>query len=258
MVCLLLVLSALFQAPAPPADRYDDVSALVVGSPATVIELDLGKLKGEPRQLAWSPDKSSLYIQTADGNPPSLKLHHYVLTIAAAARPDAIQTIGAPPDWAASYWSIKSDRSAPGIPSLEIDVEQKIENMKYGTGSAGAAERSGGGNVNSAGNLEAAAQQMDNNVVRLTLLGETVSEFVNAQPIPGLLFGWGPEKSGTIAYIAADGGRLMLLDQHKHHQSVAGTKEALLPAWSLDGTQLAWLQKSGRRKYAVMSAAVGR
>jgi hypothetical protein len=44
-------------------------------------------------------------------------------------------------------------------------------------------------------------------------------------------------------------GLLILLDQHKHKQVVPGVKNARLPAWSTDGARLAWVQKSGRRKY---------
>lgn len=29
--------------------------------------------------------------------------------------------------WAGAYWSFKSDRTAPGVPALVIDVEQKLE-----------------------------------------------------------------------------------------------------------------------------------
>ena len=48
----------------------------------------------------------------------------------------------------------------------------------------------------------------------------------------------------------------MLLDQHKHKQTVSGVKDALLPAWSIDGTRLAWVQKGGRRTYNLVWATV--
>jgi len=46
----------------------------------------------------------------------------------------------------------------------------------------------------------------------------------------------------------------MLLDRDKHKQTVSCIKDALLPAWSTDGTRLAWVQKAGRKKY---NAALG-
>jgi hypothetical protein len=33
----------------------------------------------------------------------------------------------------------------------------------------------------------------------------------------------------------------LLLDQHKHKQTVQGVKDGLLPAWSTDGARLAWV-----------------
>jgi hypothetical protein len=70
------------------------------------------------------------------------------------------------------------------------------------------------------------------------------------------MFGWGPLGSGTIVYTDREAGHLMLLDQHKHKQTVSGVKDALLPAWSIDGTRLAWVQKAGRKKYTLQWAAV--
>jgi len=234
-----------------------DVSALKVGAPTIVAELDLGKLKGELRQVGWSSDGSELYVETVEGKPPSEKLHHFTIPLAGGV-PTPLE---AQPDWANSYWAFKSDRFAPGIGSLFIDVDQKYETMKFGTGSAGAADRTsdpaGGNNVNVASNVEKAAESQKIHVVRLTLVGETVSEFWNETPIPGLMFGWGPARSGAIAFTDRD-GRLFLFDQKKHKQSVAGAKDALLPAWTMDGSRLAWAQKSGRKKYTLVYATVSR
>jgi hypothetical protein len=232
------------------------VSALKIGAPIAVAELDLRKLKGNLRRIAWSPDAGTVYIQTADGNPQSPKLRHYQVAVEGGT----ILDIDAEPDWAEQYWSFKSDRAAPGIGSLMIDVEQKFETVKIGTGSAGAADggdRAGGGTVMSSNNVDREAQRQQQVVVRLKLLDEPVSEFVNERPIPGLMFGWGPEKSGAIAYTDRD-GRLILFDQQRHRRTVGGARDALLPAWTMDGARLAWAQKTGRRKYALMYATVGR
>jgi hypothetical protein len=146
MQWLALVLSVLFQASTTPPSAYD-ISTLKVGRPLTVAELDLGKLKGDLRRVSWSSDGLKLYIQTADGNPESPHLHHYWIP----ADGGTVLPLEAEPDWAQQYWSYKSDRSAPGIPSLMIDVEQKLETIKAGTGPAGALDRTasprGGGNV---------------------------------------------------------------------------------------------------------------
>ena len=226
-----------------------DVSTITVGPATTVAELDLGKLKGDLRQVGWSPDGAELYVQTADGDPASPRLRHYVFRVVGGA----MQAFDVPPEWAMSYWVFKSDRSAPGIASLMIDVAQKIENVKVGTGS-GRPDAAGSGSGDS---VTKSAESQHESVVQLTLLGEPVSEFVNERPIPGLTFSWGPAFSGAIAYTNRD-GRLMLLDQHKHKQTVSGPKDALLPAWSIDGTRMAWVQKSGRKKYTLVWAQVSK
>ena len=232
-----------------------DVSTLKIGPPTTVTELDLGKLKGELRQLAWSQDGTQLYIQTSEGTAPSEKLRHYFVAVTGGA----VSGLDQPPAWAKEYWAFKAGRSAPGLAGLTLDAQQTYEVVKSGTGPAGALDREAspiGGNT---GNIESMAKGTDQHqkasVWRITLLGETVNEFVNEPPVPGLKFSWGPEASGAIAYIDPD-GRLMLLDQKKHKHTVPGVKDALLPAWSTDGARLAWVQKSGRKKYALVWSTV--
>ncbi|MBZ5558376.1 MAG: hypothetical protein LAO77_13985 [Acidobacteriia bacterium] len=239
---------------AQPMAMPIDVSKLIVGAPATVTELDLGTLKGELRQVGWSSDDTQLYVQTADGDPQSPKLRHYTVPRAGGV-PAAVD---AQPDWAHVYWTNKSDRTAPGVPALVIDVEQKLETVKIGTGSAGAIDsnRSDPTGV-SPGNIDRESQRQKQNVVRFNLLGQAVSEFVNERPIPGLMFGWGPRGTGVIAYTDRD-GRLMLLDQEQHKRIIPGVKQALLPAWSTDASRLAWVQKSGRKKFTLLVAGVSK
>ncbi len=248
---LLVALVGLGQAPGLSGPL--DVSTLKIGVPAAVAEIDLGKIKGELRELAWSPDFTQFYLQTADGDKSDDIVHHYTIAASGGALAPAPQQ----PDWAADYWRFKSDRSAPGLPDLMIDVKQTLEKVKIGTGSAGAADRMGPGadNVSSSGNVERAAEGQRENVIRLVLFDEPVSVFVNQRVIPGLQFGWGPASSGAIAFVS-ESGRIVLLDQHKHKQTIAGVKDALLPAWTKDGSQIAFLEKSGRKKYTLMTAAV--
>lgn len=245
----LVALFALLAA-AQLAPQRLDVTTLSPGAPVRVTELDLGKLKGELRRLSWSADGTALSVTTVDGDKPTDKVHVYLVTVADGR----VSPVDREPDWASAYWVQKSDRYAPGLPSIEIAVEQKIENSKTGTGPAGAAEREGGGvgGLNGANDLaRAVGGQERENVVRLTVFGATIAQFVNTRPLPGLTFGWGPGGSGTIAFVDPD-GRLYLLDA-QHKRAIPGVKDAVLPAWSLDGTRLAYLQKSGRRKYALMT-----
>ena len=229
-----------------------DVTAMTVGAPVVVADLDLGKLKGDLRQVGWSPDGLQLYVQTADGPPQNEKLRHYTV----ARDGGAVAAVDQQPQWATHYWAFKSDRSAPGVPMLEIDVQQKRETTKIGTGSARPGTMAASGAAN-AENASRAAEGQTSAVVRFVLLDQTVSEFVNERPIPGLMFSWGPRGSTTIAYTDRE-GHLMFLDGEKRHRAVEGVKDALLPAWSSDGGQIAYVVKDGRKKYKLVWCTITR
>jgi hypothetical protein len=46
------------------------------------------------------------------------------------------------------------------------------------------------------------------------------------------------------------------MDRSGTKQEIAGSKDALLPAWSPDGMRLAWLQRDGKKKYQLKIASV--
>ena len=235
-----------------------DPSALKVSAPVTIAELDLGKLKGDFRQLAWSPDGTQLYVQTGEHKGSEDVTYSYIV----AANSGVLTKVDKEPQWATEYWAFKSDRYAPGLPSIEIGVDQGVETIKIGTGSAGAADRnpigaSGSSVTNSPDNLARATESQKQNVIRLTLYGETVSEFVNERPVPGLTFSWGPKSTGAIAFSDHE-GRLVLIDRQKRKQVIDGTKDTLLPAWSTDGGRLAYLRKTGRKKCALLVSTLER
>ena len=82
------------QTPATPLD----VSTLKL-TPSMAIELDLGQLKGELRQIGWSPDGRQLYVQTAEGDPPRERLHHYIV----ASEGAPLTGVDRQPAWAQEY-----------------------------------------------------------------------------------------------------------------------------------------------------------
>jgi hypothetical protein len=250
MLLQLLLTWVLSTSPAQtPPSTLVDVATLKIGAPAAVADLDLGKLKGELRQVAWSPDGTELYIQTAEGEPSAEKLHHYTVPAAGGTVAPADQQ----PEWAKAFWLFKADRSAPGVPAMIIGVEQGTETTK-GLPPEGSVRGTGVGATDLASSNSTNATA---NVIRLVLLGESVGEFVDARPIPGMTFGWGPESSGAIVFTDRT-GRLILFDQKLHRRAVPGVKDALLPAWSMDGSRLAWVQKSGRRKYSLVRTTLER
>lgn len=257
MLWLLSLWVALLQVHAPGSTSID-VSALAVGAPTTVTELDLGKLKGDLRQLAWSADGTQFYVQTVEYKGKQELPHHYVI----AGAGGAVTPADAEPAWATEYWKFKSDRYAPGMPDVVIDVKTGLERVKYGTGSAGAADRSTGmgsdnDKASSVDNVGKATLGQQQAVISFVLFDQTIGQWMNAKPTPGTTFSWGPTGSGALAFVDGD-GRIVFLDQQKHQQRVAGTKAAVLPAWSTDGSRLAYLYKAGRNKYALAWSTVSR
>src|SRR5205807_6187168 len=119
MFALALTL-ACAASPAPAAYR---VSGAYPVAPAVVVELDMGKLKGEPWRLAWSPDSKEMYVQTVerDGHGAIKSMKHYVIALDSKSVKSADQE----PGWASKYWLWKSGQSSPGAPSFKIKVEQR-------------------------------------------------------------------------------------------------------------------------------------
>lgn len=89
----------------------------------------------------------------------------------------------------------------------------------------------------------------------LTLKGEAIGRYVNEPLVPGLTFGWSSAALHAVAYARAD-GHLAIFDFDKVPVDVQGTKAVLLPAWSPDGTQVAYLQKTGRRDFVLSMVGV--
>ena len=220
----LLILASALASVTYAADGPLDVSKLRVGPATTVAELDLGKLKGDLREICWSADGKQVYVQTAEGDPRTPKPHHYVIALPSGE----LAGLDKPPAWAADYWDFKSSKTAPGVSAIEI---------QFGSADAisGLPRDGRPGTGVDVAQLDA-ANDTATGTRAFRLLGEKIGEVVNDVPIPGLTYGWGPENSGAIAFVDHD-GRVMLMDQRKQKTMAAGTKDATLPAWSMDGSQ---------------------
>ena len=229
--------------------------ALQIAAPAKMATLDI---KGEPIRLAWSEDGSEIAIQTAErdkagmmtGNP-----RFYLVSVAAAK----VTTAQAWPAWADKYWTWKSNNYTPWSASTAIDLKQEQKTFSATASPNGGALAKGGTASPTSGTDMADAashayQSQTVNTVTLTLLGETVGYFEGMQFIPGYTFGWSPKDLAAIAYVNAN-GHLAVMDKDKNKQQVESTKNVLLPAWSTDGSKLAFLEKSGK-KYELYIAAV--
>jgi hypothetical protein len=229
-----------------------DVSTLTVGPPVLVAEVSTSKIKGDVRRLAWKPDGTILYLQTVEGKPPDERFRHFALEVAGGT----LTGLDREPEWAAQYWTMKQDRSAPGLPSLVIEVQQGIETLKAGVGASGVLDRQSspdavaGGSPSAANLADGAHGNQSATVTRLKLVGEDIAVWINERPFPGARFSWGPAGSGALVY-TGEHGELIFFDRQKRRQAVPKVKEASLPAWSTDGGRLAYLQKKGRKTLAI-------
>jgi hypothetical protein len=260
MTVTLLVALALIQASAKPA-----ADAVTISSPTTIVELDMGKLKGEPWRLAWSPDATELYVQTAERDSVGMvtKSRHYVI----APTGGAPKEVEAEPAWATKYWAWKSAQAAPGSASFKIALDERREIVRAthaprggdvagmgGDPSAGASV-GGGGAGGSAGSVRVAEGQ--NAVIRsMRLKGETVGEFVNSVIVPGLTFSWSPAALNMIAFSRKDED-LVIMDEQGRKQKIDTSKTTRLPAWSDDGKKLAFLEQKDRKKFVLHVVDIG-
>jgi hypothetical protein len=238
-----------------------DARQVALSAPQAVADVDLGKLKGQPSALAWSPDAKELYLQTAERNRSGAvtSTKHYVASITSKS----IKGVGDQPAWAAKYWSWKSGQTSPASPLFRIGVETRTETVTA-TAAVGNMAKGGGGGADGlaipgtsaeeVGNIT--SQQQKVTIYALKVKGVTLGEWRNEAVVPGLNFGWAPAPHHLIAYTKRDGGPLVILDEQGRKQELAGPKEAVLPAWSDDGKKLAWLERKDRRTYDLTIADV--
>jgi hypothetical protein len=257
MFCLTVLAAIALQNPAAGAS---DARQLVLAAPQTIVDVDTGKMKGEPWRLAWSPDGSEMYVQTIErdrrGNVTSAK--HYVVSVAAKA----VKGVDQEPPWASKYWTWKSGQASPGAPAFKIAIESRDETVRATSAPTGGALARGGSagdpNVGSTSQdlASAAFQSQVKHIIALRLNGETLGEWINEPVTPGTSFAWAPTPQSLIVYTRRDGGPLAALDAQGHKQALPWAKSAILPAFSENGTRLAWLERKDKKHYDLTVADV--
>ena len=242
MILVALVLAfALAQTPGVPVI---DVSAVHVSAPKEICSVDLNTLKGDLRQMSWSPDGRYLHLQTVEDQTIP---HDFIVSL----EDRELSVAFGAPEWAATYWARKSSLVAPGLPSLRMEVTESNRRTRPIPFTGGFAN--GGAQTADPKNPIDAYEAE----VMLRLLGVEIGNWINGAPMAGETFGWGPSGSGALVFVDRP-GRLLLIDQQKHKQTVARVKGATLPAWSDDGARIAFLEKSGRRQFTLKVVEVGR
>jgi len=220
-----------------------DVASLAVAPPTSIAQLERKTLRGEPSQMAWSPDGATLYIQSRDGIGSAAQLRHFELHLA----DQFLRPLENEPEWAAEYWRNKVTELAPGMPWLQIDVtvdstRTRVAPFAGGFASAGSATGS------------ETASSFTLAYVTLSYLGVEIGRWMTDEAKNGVTFGWGPAGSGAIAFVDRQ-NHLVLIDKERRLRVVPRTEGVMLPAWSPDGNYVAFLQKQGRSKFTVSSVA---
>lgn len=255
----MFLLLALLLAQTPTAAESQalaaaDASKLTLGTPATLAVVETDKIKGEPWELAWSPDGEQLHLvamkRVRDG---SMELTFHLID----AKSGKVEKVDAKPEWAADYWSWKSHRAAPGKPSFEINLDQQRKNESATARPMGGELARGGASGSPGASVDDVAGQMSTNVLIITLLlkGETIGQWKGEPFVPGMTYGWAPAGMDAMAFAAQD-GRLMLLDEQGRKQKIDKTKDVRLPAWAVNGRRLAWIEKQDKKKFRVQVAEI--
>lgn len=253
MAALLVASLLTFAAPS------SDPPPLSVAPPAVVLEIDAGQVHGTPIQLSWSPDSASWYLETFEGQAPNVKRHRFLVAVGdRTPRP-----IDETPAWAVDYWNFKSNRIVPAHPLIMIAVDEgkeahQIPNQNLRQKAAATAENSRtGGQMSLAGSMDSSNDFANAaRVLTLSIADKPISVLVDEPLTPGVTFGWSPKEYDSVAFRNEHHHGLSIYRIDGPTLEVSDTRDVLLPAWSPDGSKIAFLQQTGKKKYELRQLKV--
>jgi hypothetical protein len=221
----------------------DATGVRTFGAPVVWAELDAGALKGRPAQLAWSDDDSALYLQVVEGTQAErLTYRHYL--VRKNQRPAPLDR---EPVWAQAYWKWKSARTFFGDPFMTIDVDTTQQLLDDPRDRNSAYLESGKIAPGTLQSKTASGKRVTN---RLLFKGHIIGEFVDEQIFPGYTFSWSPEPLQLIAF-RSPAGRLTIMNRDNETETIGDAKDVWLPAWSESGDSIAYLERTGGKKFVL-------
>jgi hypothetical protein len=224
---------------------------VTLGQPVVWCTIDVGELKGRPAVLAWSEDRSELFLQVVEGQDATrLKWRQYLIKQGQTPQAAAEQ-----PGWVQEYWQWKSAKSFFGDPlmKIEVDVSKTLLDNLNGTSDNKAVYLQ----PYITGEALLRSKQSGGSQITSTLLfkNKVIGRFVDERVVPGYTFSWSPEDLRLITFRSPT-GRLVIMNAEGETQEVEGTNDVVLPAWSDDGRMIAFLEKTGRRTFTLVVVPV--
>jgi hypothetical protein len=233
-----------------------DLTRALTEEPVVVTELRSERYGGFPTRLSWSPDGETLYVRFVKRDRwANETTKHAVIRVADGAQ----SLVDGEPAWASAYWLRKSGYTCPGALDFAVSAETRTERRTpTSAGSSGSIGQNTGDpyapgfELGPQGQAIVASAMQAQYVTTTTmkLRGQLISEFVNTEAVPGLMFGWAPEGLAAVAY--GDRKRHLVIQERsgRRHQ-IRDTQNVLLPAWSDDGKTLAWIEQRAQGVFSL-------
>ena len=238
----------------PPARPVPDVSKLTMSSPRTIRNLDARDVRGIPTRMAWSPDDTWLYVRISTFDRWSNETVRHVLIETQGKR---IEPLTDEPGWLARYWNLKSSLTSPVVSTWRIKIDAREEQVRTtNVPREGNIGQHGDPGASLDETVRKAAQSSQKTLFEtFRLNGHVIGSAVNGHVVPGRTFAWAPDPLALVAFVT-EKDRLAVMNAQGHTREVKGAKKPLLPAWSQNGRQLAYVQQTASGAYAIRAVTI--